>query len=282
MTKHCIVFTVDNNYLPHLGTALSSFLEHHDPRYVTVGLIYSDIKQNRLDRFRNYFAKRGLETRCHEARNCFESITVGYHFNKVIFYRLLAPELFADHGRILYLDSDIIFNACIYDLFELKLGDSVLAAVDKTPFSGVPSHLKDVRRYFASGLMLIDTQKYIATKVKSKCLDFLSQHFYVMPDQDALNYAVTSFVDIDPSYSVETSFLDAGFIHEPKIIQFSGTSKPWHLCNSHPYKRQYWKFRNRTPYRSIVSDDFSLLNVLRRFIPAVAFDRSKALLRSLL
>lgn len=283
MAKHCIVFTVDRNYLPHLATALVSFLRFHNSNSATIGLIYSDIDQNELEVFKKYFAAKGLKIVSFLAPCCFDDIKTGSHFNKVIFYRLLAPELFNEHRKILYIDCDILFCANVYSLFDVELGDSVLAAIDRSPFSGVPRYLQNATaRYFASGLLLIDTRRFTKALTKERCIKFLKNHYYEMPDQDALNYAVPDFKSIHPSYSVETSFLvsDCAFadmIGDPKIIQFSGSSKPWHLANKHPYKRHYWLYRNMSPYASRVADDLSLKVAIKAFTPLWIKNQLKAL-----
>lgn len=272
--KKLLVFTVDNNYLPHLAVALISFLEFHKPDAFEIGLLYSDITDEELEKFMSFFYPTGIKIHPHIIANEFTGISVGYHFNPVIFYRLLAPEFFFEHDRILYLDSDIVFVENISELFDFDLKGKLLGAIDRTPFFGIPPHLAGlVERYLASGLLLIDVKSFLASEVKEKCIEFLKTHSYEMPDQDALSYAVQEFTSIDPSYSVETAFLEHSgsafnFAKNPKIIQFSGSSKPWHLSDKHPYKKVYWKYRNQTPYRTLLSDDFGLISLIRPSIPA--------------
>ena len=283
--KKLIVFTVDRNYLPHLATALTSFLDFHRADSFEVGLLYSDISDFELEKFFSYFSLSGLKIYPLIIENKFSDINVGYHFNQIIFYRLLAPELFSEYDRILYLDSDIIFVESISDIFDLDMNDKVLGAIDKTQLFGVPSHLSGmIERYLASGLLLIDTKKYIENKVKDNCFEFLKTYRYEMPDQDALSYVVQDFMSIDPSYSVETAFLGRSepsfdFAKNPKIIQFSGSSKPWHLNDTHPYKNLYWKYRNKTPYRSFFPDDFRFDTVIRYVAPKFARDLVKKVIR---
>lgn len=275
-SRMILVFTIDERYLPHLAAALMSFIQHNDPSRVQIGLVHRDIDQSMLDQFVLFFASKDLEIVTRKVENFLGDVPVGYHFNEVIFYRLLAPELFSDYEKILYIDSDIIFLQSILGLFEINLNDSVLAAVEKTNFSGVPAHLNQIlERYFASGLLLIDTRRFIELSIKEKCIKFLASHRYEMPDQDALSFAVHDFISIDPSYSVETAFLGKteklyDFAKSPKIVQFSGSCKPWHMNNRHPYKRLYWHYRNQTPFKSLFPDDFSLLNVARYIVPNFA------------
>jgi lipopolysaccharide biosynthesis glycosyltransferase len=34
----------------------------------------------------------------------------------------------------------------------------------------------------------------------------------------------------------------------PAIIHYASPSKPWQFMNVHPLKREYWKYRQRSPY----------------------------------
>lgn len=273
--KHLLVFTIDANYVPHLATALMSFIDCHsrDLQNFSIGLILRGISEQDAQGLVKFFGEKGLKIVCRHVERFLSDVKVGYHFNEVVFYRLLAPELFLDYERFLYLDSDILFSDSILDIFKLNLNSSALAAVEKTDLTGVPSYLtKHIDRYFASGLLLIDTEKFINQSVKEKCIHFLRNYYYEMPDQDALSFVVRDFVGVDPSYSVETAFLNQkepkyDFAKHPKIIQFSGSSKPWHMHNNHPYKKIYWHYRNQTPYKSLFSDDFSLSNVASYILP---------------
>ena len=94
-----------------------------------------------------------------------------------------------------------------------------------------------------------------------------------MPDQDALNVSIKKWVELDLNYGVETSFLDSNNkalkekIKYPKIIQFSGSSKPWNFRNKHPYKNLYWKYLKQTPYKRYIPEDLTMLNLLKWMIP---------------
>lgn len=268
-----IVFAIDEHYSPHLAVALMSLIRHNEPAEVSIAIIHKNIKSPNLKTIIDFFSARGLSVLTRKVDSFLADISVGYHFNEVIFYRLLAPELFPYYAKILYLDSDIVFADTILELFDTRMESSALAAVEKTSFSGVPTHLSNyIDRYLASGLLLMDTRKFVDQAIKEKCMEFLRNYHYEMPDQDALSFVVRDFVAIDPSYSVETAFLNQEapeyhFAKNPKIIQFSGSSKPWHMNNNHPYKKLYWDYRNQTPYKSFLPDDFSVANVARYIAP---------------
>lgn len=261
MNKHLVAFTIDDNYAAPFCVAIASFAKTNDVRKFLVGLVYSEISKRNLQKIRKFLTKNNIDYIEKRINDQFKQIKVGYHFNSVIFYRLLLPDLFQDHKIMLYTDSDMLFLGDIESVYKVPVlsEGAVLAAISKTQISGVPNHLKGaINSYFASGFLLINSEEFKRQKILEKVLTFLENSIYDMPDQDALNSVVHSWIELDKKFGVETSFLQkkdvVGFEHlksaldNPVIIQFSGRSKPWNYKNQHPYKEMYWNLLQETPY----------------------------------
>ena len=84
-----------------------------------------------------------------------------------MFYRLLAKKIF-DFDRIIYLDSDIIVNTDINELWQVDLGDCPLAAVPEVVAIGerlstnkflFKADLVAVEDYFNSGVIVFDLER---------------------------------------------------------------------------------------------------------------------------
>ncbi|NIA09757.1 MAG: hypothetical protein GWP10_08505 [Nitrospiraceae bacterium] len=271
--KKLIVFTIDDNYVMPFCAAVASFIDHHNVQNYTIGLIYSTISKKKLDRVRSFFAKNKLELKVKKIKDPFKNIEVSYHFNSVIFYRFLIPSLYKEYRKILYIDSDILFLDNIDDVFNIALSNYILAAIPRT-FLGIPAHMKDLtKEYFASGLLLINTQLFIENNILEKSIKFLKTSQYEMPDQDALNAVVMKWEKIDLRYGIETAFLESNLPvlkkakSDPAIIQFSGSSKPWQYMNDHPYKDLYWHYLKKTPFKNYKYEDYSFINAIKKHTP---------------
>lgn len=272
--KNLIVFTIDENYLEPFIVAIESFSHFHNVEKYDLALVHSDISEDNIEKIRSYVKSKNISFVVARIDDTFEKISVGYHFNSVIFYRLLLPSIFNNYEKLLYLDSDILFAGNVDKLFDISLDNKILAAVPKHEYAGVPVYLQHkINTYFASGLLLINVKEFNKFKIYDKCLNFLTNEEYKMPDQDALNVVVDRWLELDLEYGVETFFLEMNniklnkIIKNPKIIQFSGSSKPWHFRNRHPYKQLYWKYLKMTPFKRYIPKDLTLLNFTKFMIP---------------
>ena len=93
-----------------------------------------------------------------------------------MWYRLMLPKLLPDVSRIIYADLDIIFCRDLIDVYEIDLGDNVIAAV-KTRTNG----------YFNSGFLLMDLDKIRKDKIYPQWIKSSVENDFKNPDQDVLN-----------------------------------------------------------------------------------------------
>ena len=206
--KNLIIFTIDENYIEPFIVAIESFSHYHEKSKYAIALVYSDIKNKKIKKIKKYFLSKNLTLITKKINDVFGNIKVDYHFNSVIFYRLLLPSIFSNYKKILYLDSDILFTGNIDTLFEIDLRKSILAAIPKHLYMEIPRHIKK-KTYFASGLLLINNKEFLENNIYEKCINFLQNEDYEMPDQDALNVSVNKWIELELNYGVETAFLES-------------------------------------------------------------------------
>ena len=276
--KNLIVFTIDEKYIAPLVVAIESFTSFNDINSYEFGIIYSEISDNSINLLLNYAETKKITLILKKIQDIFKDIRVGYHFNSVIFYRLLISDLFQEYEKVLYLDSDILFLGCIDELFRIDITDFILGAIPRT-LLGIPKYMQNyTNKYFASGLLLINTKLFIEENILPKSLQFLKNNDYEMPDQDALNATVQKWIEIDEKYSVETAFLYSSSNYyknsksNPIIIQFSGSSKPWQFKDKHPYKKLYWYYLKKTPFKRYYPEDLTVISFISWLTPKILKD----------
>lgn len=112
-------------------------------------------------------------------------------------YRLLIPKILpSDIEKVIYLDSDIIVNLDISELWSLDLGDKIFAAVPELPNTIEVKHrlcvhgLVKIEDYFNSGVLLMNVKRFLEEDIAIiDGIKFIGNHSeYPFLDQEVLNY----------------------------------------------------------------------------------------------
>ena len=135
--------------------------------------------------------------------------------------------------------------------------------------------------YFNSGVMLINNKLCKTDNIMKKVIDFIDENHEIImfPDQDGLNAIVNGnwqkiplkFNQLAVIYEKKNNVLLDSFsqieIEEAKtnpiIIHYTGSDKPWHLGNKHPYKNLYWKYLKTTPFKQYIPSNISFKNFIK-------------------
>ncbi len=128
-------------------------------------------------------------------------------------YRFLIPKIFPDLDKIIYLDSDIIVNMDIAELWRVELGDKPLAAVvesdngvgSETWFNLCRDGIVKAEDYFNAGVLLMNLEAFRAEDALIRDgLKFISEDSRRAKyfDQDALNWCFsTRFVKLPRKFN---------------------------------------------------------------------------------
>lgn len=276
-----IVFATDGGYLQHLAVALASLLENNSGMNVYV--INNDISSTDWKRLEKLFV--GTDSYLIDAKiddRQIENLITRSYFTKATYYRLFIPDI-VKGDRALYLDVDIVINGCIDDLYNTELSNTFLAAVDDLYIQNFYYlEMEHSAKYFNSGVMLINLEYWRAYNVKEKVIEFIRRKPEVISfmDQDGLNSVINgNWLELHPQYNMHTGLLNKECavdlqikeaIDNPVIIHYTGSSKPWHFRNNHPYKHLYWKYLRKTPYKYFIPDDLNMINIVKWIVPMPA------------
>lgn len=181
------------------------------------------------------------------------------HFPPEAAFALLLPHLLPNLDRILFLDADLLVLDDLAGLWEVSLGDCVLAAVQDPaiPLCSSPRGVKHTGQlgipvnapYFNAGVMLIQLNEWRKWDVSNRAFAYL-RHAGGRLDflhQEALNAAVwNNWLRLDPRWNVPGSL--AGRRCKPAevsgddnaaIVHFAGRFKPWRGPVGGIYYSQY-------------------------------------------
>lgn len=197
-----------------------------------------------------------------------------------VYYRLLLPELLPeDADRVIYLDSDMIINTSLKELYEEELEDYDLAGcydmslktatLDMFLYNRSPqfSALFESKRYINSGMILFNLRRMrqeYTFETYIRALDELEGRIYA-PDQDLINFVHQEKIKhLDPrkynfpGYMVynEIPGNEAAKASVP-IIHFI-CEKPWQGGNHVHYATEqiWWDYALGTPYRDALLEQY--------------------------
>lgn len=262
--NNLVVFAFDDNYIEHGVTAICSMLENNSSVNFDIGILTDYFNESSLlilkEIERKYSNCKILVRYVDEG--LFESLnqTISY-ISKHTYYRYIIADLFSNYDSALYLDSDLIINGNIEDLFELDLKGYLAAAV---PDSWIMEDnyqynlgFRDGEFYFNAGVILFNLKALRAESLVSSFFEInkeWSDHIKFQ-DQDVLNVALKNKVyklDLKYNFTLKDSLSNWNKAREAVIIHYTGSIKPWSKARKHPNKLDYlyFKYLRNTPFAS--------------------------------
>lgn len=261
--KVVIAFATDHNFRYYTGVALFSLMEHASPdtRYEILILSVSLSEADSRIFYQLVEGKKNFSLRFVDVSEKIRGIDItklhSGTYGIAVLYRLFMHELLPEYDRILYLDSDIIVQADVKELFEADLKGAPIGAVKdchatESPITAWPFqeyfrkrvNLKNPRNYFNSGVLLLDTDQLRKTDFPQKlCRELNCGIQFSLPDQDILNRI----------FEDEVCYFDESwnFMIPPdrnasraKIVHFAGIH-PWY-SKSLPQADLWWKTAGKT------------------------------------
>lgn len=250
-------------------------------------LIYSIIDNNKKQSFNFYIINKNIpinelnelsesiklncncqiiDCKINKKINNFLSKIPSLGWSKEIYYRLFISD-FIKSKKVLYLDCDMIVLSSLKELWNTKIDNYLFAAVEDSTLKDSKSALVKTFKYFNSGMLLINMEKWNQLKIKKKCFEFLMNNIQsvTMPDQDALNFITNgNWIEVDPKYNNQLNQNILPKRIQPVILHFNGGDKPWNYESMNLYKRKYWFYRNKTKFKRNLASNFSLQSLSKK------------------
>lgn len=194
-----VVFATDENYLFYTVVAISSMAENAGEQtfYRIYILVSGELeKGHRLlgdvqEKYNN------IEIRLLPVNKCaFQNVHINNsHVSKATFYRLLLGDLL-QADKCLYLDSDIIVNVDLQELYDTEMGAEYIAGVRDLWLDLLDDHDREQRRirtdipsldqYVNAGVLLLNLDKIRKDNLTEKFCKHM-RNDYPYEDQDIVN-----------------------------------------------------------------------------------------------
>ncbi len=256
-----IFFTVDDKYVPFLAVALQSLIENSSEKnYYLIKILYTSITEENQEKIKKY-----------EKENVnIEFVDLNYYINKIknklytrdyysvtTYFRLFIPNLYPQYNKALYLDCDIVLLADVAELYNIDMGDNLVAAAPDDVIQKIEVFqeyvekvvgVADYRNYFNAGVLLMNLDELRKFDFQEKFLYSLEKiKFDVAQDQDYLNRLCKGRVKIISNVWDKMPISNDTDTNDLKLIHYNLAFKPWHFEDI-LYKEYFWKYAKKTEF----------------------------------
>ena len=256
-----IFFTVDDKYVPFLAVALQSLIENSSEKnYYLIKILYTSITEENQEKIKKY-----------EKENVnIEFVDLNYYINKIknklytrdyysvtTYFRLFIPNLYPQYNKALYLHCDIVLLADVAELYNIDMGDNLVAAAPDDVIQKIEVFqeyvekvvgVADYRNYFNAGVLLMNLDELRKFDFQEKFLYSLEKiKFAVAQDQDYLNRLCKGRVKIISNVWDKMPISNDTDTNDLKLIHYNLAFKPWHFEDI-LYKEYFWKYAKKTEF----------------------------------
>lgn len=279
-----ICFSADDKYASILAVTLASIAENSSPNnnydIVVITSQMNDenqIKLNSVVAGKPNFSLRFISALPFVSGYNFytESELTNTKYTHEIYFRVLAPAIFCEYEKVVYLDADLVIRTDIAELFDTDMTGYLLAGV--RDYEGIAMcHLNNYERmryrinelgiknfndYIISGVLVMNIAEFNKQFSLKQLLDLAVSKNWKQYDQDLLNYLCQTKIKIvdaawdyvEDIYNIFKS-LPPELLSEytesekdPKIVHFSASRKPWIKTDS-KFCAEFWHYAKLTPY----------------------------------
>ncbi len=259
-----VFFAVDDGYSPFLAVALQSMIDNASKENTyCVKVLNTDISpenKRKLGKYKRYNVSIEFVDLNYYIEKVKDKLYTRDYYSKTTYFRLFIPNLYPQYDKVLYLDSDIVILDDIAKLYNLDMGNNLVAAApdDVIQFNEVfrvyaekVVGVADYRNYFNAGILLMNLHELRKFHFQEKFLYSLERITFPVA-QDHLNRMCKGRVKLfdrvwnrmpipDPKIKTENV----------KLIHYNLAFKPWHFEDI-LYKEFFWMYAHETEYFDMI------------------------------
>ncbi len=219
-------------YSKYTATAIASVLMNTTSEVIVHVLhdeTLTDVNRNRLNETVNRFSGRIKYYRVNIDERQYDGYDLARFTIGALFRLMICNELKEETSRVIYLDSDLVVNLDIVELWNEDLGDCLMGGcVLNVPGSWplIDKGIVDRTEFFNSGVLLMDIAAINREHdLWKECNSFLLERpdLWRALDQDAINYVFRGEIKkLDGKYNSRSSECRQLGISDKRIYHFAG------------------------------------------------------------
>ncbi len=261
-----IFFSTDDNYIPYLDIAVSSLIANASEEYryriivLNTGLSPENealIKRSEKSGFTIEFVNIS-----EELKGIISHFKNVYHFSIVTYYRLFIASLFSQYDKIVYLDCDLVVLGDISELYNMEMGDNILAGaperfVQSTKEFRIYAEKAlglDPDKYINAGVLLMNLREFRKCRIEEKFTKLISEYDFDLldPDQAYLNYLCDGkILALKNGWNKEP--LPEACNGKKNIVHYALYKKPWQYDDVIDGE-YFWEYAERSPFCQLIKE----------------------------
>lgn len=265
-----ILFCISDELWQPLIVAMNSILVNNKKNNIVFHVMHKSIKAEHEVAIKNFVKTRKSCVKFYniEHENLVEEFQLFEGRLAVeVCFRLLTPLVLKDLDRVIYLDVDIMVEGDLEELWEVDLGDAVLAASESNradlSYHKAQLGLLCNQPYVYSGMLLMDLKALRKFDLKQMWKDFVKEYdtYIEWADMDFINKMYGSYIKVvgKEIHSMNTEckghHMSRNRCDNAVIKHYVGPVKPWSEYSDDVY---LWDMEQYCEYCQIseLTDEF--------------------------
>lgn len=255
MTPINVCLACDNNYAKYAGVVVASVLANSkDDESLNFYILDGGISENKKTEILSLKSIKDCKIEFVQIEESmfedYKKVATHKYISIATYYRLRLATLLPEVERIIYFDCDMVVNSSLNNLFNVELGENIIAGVrdiNKRMLQQNPS-------YINAGMVLFDLNKIREENIEQKFYDYTNENFETikMGDQTIINEVLKGRIKIvEDEWNVQSSNFTnrSSYTKHPYIIHYVAKRKPWHFGSFSVHRQLYFKYLQMTPWK---------------------------------
>ena len=187
------------------------------------------------------------------------------------FYCINLASILPEIDKIIYLNSNLVVNTSLSELFNIDLGSFVIAGVSDSKKN---KKRKNESSYINTDMLLMDLSKIRFQNIERSFTDYINKNkTQKINEQQIINDVLQGKIKLlNPKWNLQSQDFTTRSLYTkyPWIINYSGKEKPWQIGNYNYYNEYYYKYLNLTPW-ALNSKEVRALLIKSKLISLVRY-----------
>ncbi|MBE6784330.1 MAG: glycosyltransferase family 8 protein [Ruminococcaceae bacterium] len=240
-----ILVTLNSGYIGPLSVMLKSIMINNPEEEFDLFVAHSSLTDEDFAIIQKVIDKN--RTTVHPIvvpSSLMENAPVLKRISKETYYRLLVLDIIPQSvDKILYMDPDIVVNNSLKKLYEIPMGDAIVAGAGHTApivetYNKLRLDMPKKSRYVNAGVLMLNLEEMRKFCTTQDIFDYIAKNIkkLYLSDQDVINgmfggrtvYFDTYVFNLDERVFKRNRKIDIDWVRKnTSVIHYNGSQKPW-------------------------------------------------------